>query len=147
MVRFVRCKTFCCCCFFFFKSGKHRHRPCSYWVFLPPGLLLHRHHPALSHYRCRCLRRCWQIGVSRALSLIQSQSQTLKYNKADLFLFCHAVQLISLQGNVAAKWHIVSLKTLHDRRSISLNKESALAIRYITLLLNYIVPRSIFLNM
>lgn len=61
----------------------HLHTPCLYWVFPLPGLPLHHHHPVPSHCRCRyrCLRRCWQIGVSPAPSLIQSQSPTLKHNK------------------------------------------------------------------
>lgn len=63
----------------------HLHTPCLYWVFPLPGLPLHHHHPVPSHCRCRyrCLRRCWQIGVSPAPSLIQSQSPTLKHNKVE----------------------------------------------------------------
>lgn len=63
----------------------HLHTPCLYWVFPLPGLPLHHHHPVPSHCRCRyrCLRRCWQIGVSPAPSLIRSQSPTLKHNKVE----------------------------------------------------------------
>lgn len=84
-----------------------RHWPYSCWAFLPPGLHL-RHHPALSHCHCRCQRRCWLIGVSPALSPIQSRNQSLKRKWAN------CINYVTLYNTLIYKTeHIIGLK-LHN---------------------------------
>lgn len=89
----------------------HLHTPCWYWVFPLPGLPLHHHHPVPSRCRCRyrCLRRCWQIGVSPALSLIRSQSPTLKHKKVDSLSYDP-----KLSSSVHSRW-MLSYENVWER--------------------------------